>query len=237
MSDIATRLASTGQLLVRSGIEIDRILTAIIDDRSPITATLPQQLIFLSRMLWVDPIKQRVLIAFTDYKEANSALLKAPSATFKCNHRGAQFAFTGVKPRLGVFHGQPSIKVDLPDIVLALQRNGPVARGRVPKDPPDLRCQLPIGVVSLEARLVDMSLDGRAFLLGDPAIPLCAESWVRGARITPQGEDPVVVDIEVKRVIPTILPDGERATRIACRIVGAVDNMERVVRRFIVDFR
>jgi hypothetical protein len=46
-SDLAARLASTGQLLVRSGIEIDRILSAMVDDHAAVSASLPQQSMFL----------------------------------------------------------------------------------------------------------------------------------------------------------------------------------------------
>lgn len=236
MAELATRLANTGQLLVRSGIEIDRILNNMVAEHSAVSASLPAQLIFLSRLVHVDPVKQRVLLAYSDYKDANSALLKLASVNLRCHHRGAQFAFSCARPRLASHAGNPAVKMDWPTMVLAMQHNKAAVRGQVPKAPPDLRCQLPIGVVSLEARLVDMSLDGRAFLLADPAVPVCAGTWVRGARITPQGAEPVVVDIEVKHVMPAILPDGERATRIGCRIVGADEAMEKVVNRFIIDF-
>ncbi len=52
MSDIATRLGTTttGQLLVRSGIEIERLLNAMVRDSAPVTGKLPD-LMFLSRVL------------------------------------------------------------------------------------------------------------------------------------------------------------------------------------------
>ncbi len=234
MSDLAARLASTGQLLIRSGIEIDRLLTSMVDDHTAVSANLPGQMIFLSRLVHVDPVKQRVLLACSDYKEANGALLKVPSVNFRCHHRWGHFAFSGIRPRSVTHAAEPAIQIDSPEMVLALQHNKGVVRGQVPRAAPDLRCQLPLGVLSLESRLVDMSLDGRAFLLGDPAMPICAATWVRGARVTPQGAEPVVVDIDIKHVMPTVLPDGERATRIGCRIVGAREAMDTLVGRFII---
>ena len=53
MSDtIAGRLGTTttGQLLVRSGIEIERILKAMIEGAAPLTAKLPD-VMFLTRLL------------------------------------------------------------------------------------------------------------------------------------------------------------------------------------------
>lgn len=236
VSDITTRLVTTGQLLIRSAMEIDLILTSMVEDHAAVTADLKEQLIFLSKLVSIDSIKRRVLLAYSDYKAANNALLKSVSATLRCNHRGAQFGFTAAKPRLASFGSRPAIEIDWPDMVLALQGNKKPVRTPIPKQPPDLRCRLPMGALWLEARLVDMSLDGRAFLLGEAAIPVCAGTWLCGARITPMGGEPIVVAIEVKQVIPTVLPDGERATRIACRIVAPSERIEQLTRTFIIDF-
>lgn len=237
MSDLATRLANTGQLLLYSGIEIDRILKSMVDEHSAVSAAVPGQGMFLSRLLTVDPLRQRVLIAKSDSKDANAALLKLPSVNFRCHHRLGQFAFSCGQPRPGELAGQPAIKVNSPAMVLALQHNKKVVSAPIPKSAPDLRCQLPLGTVVVEARLVDMSLDGHAFVVGDAGMPICGGTWVRGARITPSGDKPVSVDLEIKYVIPTRLPDGEHVTRIGCRIVGESDAMEKLVKRFIIDFQ
>ena len=114
MSDIATRLANTGQLLVRSGIEIDRILSTMVDDHATVTANLPGQMIFLSRLVEADPVKQRVLLAYSDYKAANTALLASGSVTFRCHHRWGQFAFACTRARPASHGGQPSIEMASP---------------------------------------------------------------------------------------------------------------------------
>lgn len=237
MSDLSTRLASTGQLLVYSGIEIDRILSSMVDDHSTVSATLPLQGMFLSRLLRVDPVKQRVLMAESESKTSNAELLKQSSVKLRCHNRWGQFAFSCARPRPSELAGHGAIEMASPPMILALQHNKKVVRAPLPRSAPDLRCQLPIGTTTLEARLVDLSMDGHAFLLGDAGLPLCAGTWVHGARITPAGEQPVTVEIELKYVLPTVLPDGERATRIGCRIVGEDGGMEKLIRRFIIDFQ
>ena len=238
MPDLATRLATTGQLLVRSGIEIDRILGAMVDDHSAVSASLPQQQMFLSRLVGVDPVKQRVMLAYSDYEAANAALLAQASVKLRAQNRWGQVAFACDSPRPATHAGQRAIQLDSPTLLLALQHHKRVVPAQIAKAPPDLRCQLPIGGgVVLESRLVDMSLDGHAFLLGEAALPVCAGTWVHDARITPQGSPPVAAEIEIKYVIPTVLPDGERATRIGCRIVAADAVMDALVGRFIIDVR
>jgi hypothetical protein len=236
MSDIATRLASTGQLLVRSGMEIDRILSAMVDDHATVTANLAGQVIFLSRLVQADPVKGRVLLAYCDYKAANTALLSSASVTFRCHHRWGQFAFNCNRPRPASHAGQPVIEMAAPNIVMGLQHRRRVARSHAPLEPAEMPCQLRMGLISFEARLVDMSLDGRAFLLADPEMPVCAGTRLEGVRIRPRDREPVTVDVEVGHVIPSVLPNGERATRIGCRIVAEDATMEQLVRLFIVDF-
>ena len=236
MSDIATRLANTGQLLVRSGIEIDRILSAMVDDHATVTANLPGQVIFLSRLLQVDPVKQRVLLAYSDYKAANTALLSAGSVTFRCHHRWGQFAFNCNRARPVSHAGEPVIEMAAPTIMMGLQHRRRPTRSQQPLEPAELPVQLRLGLISFDARLVDMSLDGRAFLLADPGLPVCAGTRLEGVRIKPRGREPLLVDVEVGHVIPSVLPNGERATRVGCRILAEDPAMEQLVRLFIVDF-
>lgn len=237
MSDIATRLGTTttGQLLVRSGIEIERILNAMVHDGAPVTAKL-SDLMFLSRLLSFDPARQQVMLAYCDHKPANSAVLAARSVTFICNHRGAQFAFACTKPLQGMHSVQPSIRMTAPTIMLAMRHGRNWTRTQMPSEA-DVRCELWLGVISFEARLVDMSLDGKAFLLGDPGIPVCAGTRLQRARIRHGVREPLVVDIEVDQVIQAAPHNGKRATRIACRIVADREQMEKIIRLFIIDLQ
>jgi c-di-GMP-binding flagellar brake protein YcgR len=236
MSDITTYLGTTtsGQLLVRSGIEIERVLESMIRDGAPVQARL-KDLMFLSRLVHFDPAEQQVLVAYTDHKPANSAVLALRSVTFLCNHRNAQFAFVGTKPSQGMHLGRPAIKMSAPPIMLAMQHHRNQAHGQLPGEA-DVRCELWLGVISFEARLVDMSLDGKAFLLGDPGIPLCAGTRLEKARILHEDSLPLQVDIQVDQV-NHVLHNGKRATRIGCRIVTDRQQMERIIRLFIIDLQ
>jgi c-di-GMP-binding flagellar brake protein YcgR len=237
MSDIATRLGTTttGQLLVRSGIEIERILNAMVRDRAPVTGKF-SDLMFLSRLLSFDAAQQQVMLAYSDNKPANSAVLAARSVTLICNHRGAQFAFACTKPLQGVHAEQPAIRMSAPTMMLALQhgRNGTCRQ--MPREA-DVQCELWLGVISFEARLVDMSLDGKAFLVADPGIPLCAGTRLQGARIRHGEREPLVVDIDVDQVMHAAPYNGKPGTRIGCRIVADGEQMEKIIRLFIVDLQ
>jgi c-di-GMP-binding flagellar brake protein YcgR len=237
MSDIATRLGNTttGQLLVRSGIEIERVINAMVRDATPMTAKIPD-LVFLSRLLGFDSLERAVLVAYSDHKPANSAVLAARSVTMVCNHRGAQYAFACKQPRHAVHAGQPAIRMVAPPIMLAMQHRRGKVTGKLPGEV-DVECELRMGVLSFDAKLVDMSLDGHAFLLGAPAIPLCAGTRLQGAKILDNRREPVIVDIEVDQVIQAVLPDGRRATRIGGRVLADRQQMERLTRLFVIDLQ
>ena len=235
--DITTRLANTGQLLVRSGIEIDRILSAIAEDGDTVSANLPSKTMFLSRLVFVEPVKQFMLISYCDHKPANAEILAAKKAiTFKCNHRGAQFAFSCNGARQALHDRQPAIQLGMPTTLLALLHRRGTQRLQVPAQA-QVDCLLRMGVLSFDARLVDVSMDGMGFLLGEDAIPLCAGTRLEGARIRHPQREPLIVDIEVRHVTRVSLPDGKRATRIGCRILAAPGDLEELIRLFIIDLQ
>jgi c-di-GMP-binding flagellar brake protein YcgR len=236
MPDIATRLSTTGRLLVRSGIEIERLLSSMADDAATVTAHLPSKLMFLSRVVSVSVDEQQVMMAYSDHKPANAEVLGANTVTFKCNHRGAQFAFACSKPRHGAHSGQPAIRMNAPPIVLAAQPRNFAARPQLPTAA-DVRCDLRMGLQSFGAKLIDVGLDGKAFILGDPAIPVCDGTRLKGACLRHSERDSLMVDLDVQKVVQAVLPDGKRATRIGCRIVAAREELEKIIRLFIVDLQ
>lgn len=171
--DISTRLsATTGQLLVRSGIEIGRLLDSMREDRDTLSASLSSEVLFLSHLLYVEPVKGYLLLAYSDHKAANSAALAEPRLTLRCSHRGAQFAFSAAAPH-SVLAGQPCIQCELPDVVLAMQQRRGPTRVAVPAQAP-IACDVHMGPLTFEAKVLDISLQGIGTLISNPTIPLCA---------------------------------------------------------------
>ena len=232
--DITSRLATTGQLLVRSGIEIGRLLDAMLLDGDAVTASLPRQQLFLSQLLYVEPVRGFLLLTYTDHKPANSAALAAGSLTLRCNHRGAQFAFTAHGPRDAAHAGRPCIQCGLPTAILGMQQRRSNARVLVPVEAPVV-CDLRMGLQAFAARVADVSLDGVCMLVSDPAIPLCEGTRLERARIRHPQSEPFEVDLEVRHVSRMVLPNGERASRIGCTVVGSREMLESLIRLFFID--
>jgi c-di-GMP-binding flagellar brake protein YcgR len=232
--DITSRLSTTGQLLVRSGIEIGRLLDSMLRDRDTVTARLPRELLFLSQLLYVEPVRGYMLLSYSDHKPANSAVLAANSLTFRCSHRGAQFAFKGDGPRQAAYAGRPCIQCGLPTAMLGLQQRRAHGRIQVPAQAP-VDCDLRMGLLSFPARVVDVSLDGIGMLLTDSTIPVCEGTRLEHARIRHPQSKPFLVDFEVRNVSRVILPGGGRASRVGCRVVSPRSTLEELIRLFIID--
>jgi c-di-GMP-binding flagellar brake protein YcgR len=234
--DITSRLSTTGGVLVRSGMEIGRILDSMLEDHDTLEANLPSELLFLSALLYVEPVKSYMLLAYSEHKAANSAALAAPKLTLRCNHRGAQFAFPGVTPRAFVHGGRGCIRCEMPTVMLAMQQRRAAKRVTVPAQAP-VSCEVRMGPLSFDAKVVDVSLDGVGTLVSDPTIPLCAGTRLERARIRHPLHEPIEVDLEVRHVTRVNLPNGARASRIGCKIVSSEQNLEELVRLFIIDLQ
>jgi hypothetical protein len=94
-----------------------------------------------------------------------------------------------------------------------------------------------MGLQSFGARLVDVGLDGRAFILGDPAIPVCEGTRLQGARVRHDEREILTADLHIDKVVQAVLPDGKRATRIGCRVMAERGELEKLIRLFIVDLQ
>jgi c-di-GMP-binding flagellar brake protein YcgR len=206
----------------------------MLEDGDTMTANLPSQLLFLSRLLYVEPVKGYMLLSYCDHKPTNTAVLAARSVTLRCNHRGAQFAFAGGTPHQTVHSGQPCIQCGLPTAILGMQQRRANARLLVPAEAPVV-CDLRMGLQAFAARVADVSLDGICMLVSDPGIPLCAGTRLERARIRHPQCEPFHVDLVVRHVTLIVLPNGERASRIGCAFVGARTDLENLIRLFIID--
>ena len=234
--DITSRLSTTGQLLVRSGIEIGRILDAILEDHDTLTASLPPQLMFLSQLIYVEPVKGFMLLSYSDIKAANAAALATPKLTLRCHHRGAQFAFPAATPHQVLHRGNACIQCELPNVMLAIQQRRAVSRVAVPAQAP-VNCEVRMGPLTFDAKVVDVSLDGIGTLISDPTIPLCAGTRLERARIRHPQHEPIEVELEVRHVTRVKLANGERGSRIGCKIVSSPQNLEELIRLFIIDLQ
>jgi c-di-GMP-binding flagellar brake protein YcgR len=120
--------------------------------------------------------------------------------------------------------------------MIAMQQRRAGSRVTIPAQAP-VSCEVRMGVLTFDAKVVDVSLDGTGILMADPALPLCSGTRLERARIRHPQHEPIEVDLEVRYVTHARLPNGERATRIGCKIVSAPQHLEDLIRLFIIDLQ
>ncbi|MBI1942551.1 MAG: flagellar brake protein [Betaproteobacteria bacterium] len=224
---------ATGTLLVRSGVEIGDSLEAMCEAGDLLTASVQGgQQLFLSRLLRVDRRNRLIVVACSELRAANHALLESGTATFSCNHRGVHFEFMAGRPHEVEFAGTAAIQLDFPSALLALHRRAYPRFALPPRVP--LRCVIEWGPVSFDARVVDISRQGIGAIIYGTGIRLEPGTRLPRARIEhPQRS--VMVGLEVRHARKVVLPDGRPAMRAGCRLIGARHDLEDLIRLFVTD--
>ncbi|MDK2123933.1 flagellar brake protein [Parachitinimonas caeni] len=221
------------QLLVRSAVEIAQILETVVAQKAPVSAYLQEQdLLFVSRLRDVNRAKQTLVLDYCENRAANLAVLEQDNLSFHSHCPGGQVEFTGGKASEIVVGRKLYLRLNFPSFVLVTQRR---LHRRVPT-PPDisLRCLADAGgILSFEARIIDISLSGFSALLYDEHIQLPEGTLLRGCEIVhPQGSL-ANIDLEVRHSMAVTLPDGSTARCSGCRLLGRPLAIEELMRLFI----
>jgi len=204
-------------------------------DGDAVTASIESgEVLFVSRLLQVDPAQNAMALAFSEEKHANSALLAERAVTFRCNHRGVHYEFTAGNPHEIQHAGTPAIRLALPPAMLALQRR---TQARTPVPPPrvPLRCEISLGALSFDAAVVDISPSGMGAVVYEASIRIDPGTRIERARILHPQRAPVTVDLEVRHVSRILLPDGRPAQRAGCRLFAAAGDIEDLIRLFLTE--
>ena len=231
-ADLAARLDETGQLLVRSGIEIEHTLLAMQASGDALSVDLPSdEHVFISRVLEVDPQNGTMTIEWSGSKEANAQITDMRSVGFTANHEGLHLQFFAEHPHQTDFGNRSAIQFALPKSMLAAQRRAQ-PRYKVPPVVP-LRCEISLGAISFEALVVDVGLGGIGAIVYDPAIRLEIGMIVPRATILLPSHPPVLAGLEVRHIGTVARADGGVAMRAGCRFIAPSAGIEAMVRLFL----
>ena len=231
-NDLGARASETGQLLVRSGIEIVHTLEAMRDAGDLLFADLESEdHLFITRLLEVDARGGTMTTRWSESKEANALVMDKHSVTFNANHAGLHYHFVADHPREIESGRQPAIQFSLPGTMLAAQRRA-APRFKVPPRVP-LRCEITLGPMSFDALVVDVSLGGIGAIIYDPSIRLDVGMIVPRARILLPGHAPVLAALEVRHIRTVTRAGGTIAKRAGCRFIAPSAGIEALVRLFL----
>lgn len=213
----------------RAPSEIAQVLRLLEARKEPITANLQAgEMKFVSRLLLIDPVRHNIVLEPDAQESVNTALLSRPRCTFYGGLPSGLVEFVAADPHKIVHEGKPAIQLKFPHVIALRQRRGD-NRAAISSDVP-LECIADAGgVLSFQGGLVDISIGGLGFLVYDPGITLEPGTVLKGCRIDPGGETPLILDLEVRYSELITLPDGTRAERSGCRVVNHPESLKDFV--------
>ncbi len=221
--------------LIRSRIEIARILRELQARGEPVTAYLDEgeeERLFIGQIVAVEPDEGYVLAEFGADKGANTALLALGTATLHANDARTHLEFPAIGPHEAQHGGRAVLRFAFPPLLVRLQRREH-ARIRIPAAV-QLRCIADsAGTAPFEARVVDVSPGGVGAIVFDARIHLDPGTHLRRSKIVFPDAAAVLVDLEVRYTRQVVLEDGTAARRAGCRFIGSARDLERLVHAFI----
>ncbi len=235
-------------ILYRSRIEIFRVLKTLANESCSIHADIGTSSTFITKILLVDTLKDRLVISYCANKLLNSKLLKLPSIKFTASYQDARLAFTASNPAETIFEDQPAIQMDLPKALTSCHhRESP--RIHISATP-SLRCiaEVPISavtslrsvteansVITFETHICDISHDGLGGMLYDSDVKLETGTVLKGCRIFIPNGKAVVADLELRHTTMVALPDGSFAHRVGLRFIQKPDEIAELINFFVQD--
>jgi c-di-GMP-binding flagellar brake protein YcgR len=217
---------------VRSVIEMGHLLEAVRAAGDAVTAEAGESM-FLSRVLKVDADEGSMVLACSDHKPANRALLLERAVTFRISHRSRHVEFLCRGLHEVMLEGTAAIQAAFPVAIVVRQRRDH-ARYKVPARL-SLLCEISAGALSFDAEVVDVSLGGIGTVLYEADIRLEPGMRFHRVRIRHPQRPPVLVDLEVRHVARVMRPEGRPAYHAGCRIIGGARDLEDLVKLFVTE--
>lgn len=228
------RIAGSTQVLLRSRIEIARVLQSLIDDDLPLVSHHQiQDQLFIARLLQICPEQNFIVIGYSDNKSANADVFAAGTVLFCASHARGYVGFMASNP---VEQDDPvhAIRFDFPQTLFIEQRR---ASKRISvASRAKLGCLADGGgITPFEAQIVDVSLSGLGVMVYDPEITLPPGTVLAGCRIDLPDGSVAAVDMEVMHSTRVVQIDGSSACRAGCRLIGDPEKIDRLLKVFVID--
>lgn len=215
--------------LLRSRIEIKRVLDALVAQHQVVTAVIQgNENPFTARIVSADARWGFIIVTAVADESANRALLARASVTFVSTPGEWRIEFVATEPGKVMHEGTPAIRLLYPEI-LAIQQRRQHDRLEVTATAL-LRCVADAGgIMPFEARIRDISFAGISALFYSADISLEPGTVLVGSVIEVPGLDPVTVDLEVRYSDVVTLPDGSHGHVSGFRFINPPDDLNRLI--------
>lgn len=237
--DKASATITPSNVLLRSQIEICRILRALAGDHCPIFTELGDDKLFVSRILLVEESEDYLVIEYGAEKSLNAAVFDKPALSFESNHRGARVMFRLSGPLdTTTLEGKPAVRFAIPRTLIfahnwsqrrQAQRIGVPARmflHCIAKNPDR---------DWFTSKITDVSQDGLGGMVYDKNVNLKVGTVLKECWINFPGGEPIPVDLIVRNTRTIVQSDGTAYNRTGMRFVQRPEEIQRLINMFWLD--
>ena len=233
---VTMRIDAPGRA-IRSATEIERIPRTICDEKLALTAYLGQgERLFDTNIRAVDVDLDRVVVDFSQWKPANTAILASESVLFHCDRKRRHVQFPAPSLAQVVIGRVAALQFAFPSFVLDLQQRTD-RRIRI-KSPASMWCVINRrGHEPIVASLADISRGGIGAFVHEMSGVLTPGAVFRDCQITGALlKRPVNVNVEVRYWKTARSPDGKLSKRVGCRFVAPSKELQKLVEAFELEF-
>ena len=231
------RIDAPGRAL-RSATEIAKILQAICDEKLALTAYLDRgEVLFASTLRAVDLDLDRLVVDYSQWKPANTALMQGGPVQFHCDRKKRHIQFHAGAPRQIMFEGVARLQFAMPQLVLDLQQRS--HRRLSVESGPSLWCVINReGADPIVANVSDISKGGLGAFIHEPGVFLKPGMIFENCQITSSSlKNPINVSVEVRYWKTVREGDGTLNKRVGCRFVAASKNLQELIDLFEVEVK
>ncbi|MGM0412244.1 MAG: flagellar brake protein [Pseudomonadota bacterium] len=221
--------------LVRSPVEVTSILRSLQKAARQITAYFDdsERGFLATTIVHVDPKKDMVLLE-RGGGSVEEKMLETREVLFDTKHNNVTVQFTAESVQPARMQGEPVFLVPMPKELLRLQRRQ-AFRAPVPRAADDpVTCSFSDHQGEIRTLTVaDLSIGGLGLIDEQCEVELDKYTTLPGSIIHLQDMGEISVELEVRNLFDTTLPNGRQIRRIGCRFTGLNNATEAILQRFI----
>ena len=221
--------------LVKSPVEVTSILRSLQKAARQITAYFDdsERGFLATTIVHVDPKKDMVLLE-RGGGLAEEKVLESGEILFDTKHNNVSVQFTADSVQPARMQGEPVFLIPMPRELLRLQRRQ-AFRAPAPRAADDpVTCSFADRQGEIRTlTLADLSIGGIGMVDEQCEVQLEKYATLPGSIIHLQDMGEITVELEVRNLFDTTLPNGREVRRIGCRFTRLTTNTEAIIQRFI----
>ena len=219
--------ADATEFLVRSRLEVLRLLNAMLAGETPLSIIpLGSGIVLDSLLVYVDGDSDTLLLTCPSNWEA--AVAGGSAIMVGCVFENTKIEFQGGVGAIVDLEGAPVVGLPIPKFMWRFQRRADPRR-----NVSGLKILLNMGFLEAEAEVVDLSVGGIGLLNCHSELKLEPGEVMRDCVISLPGIGDIPVNLTVQHVIAARLADGRSVVRAGCRFSGLKDNSRQMIARFL----